>query len=79
MSVFTELKTRDMNTQLVESLIQVILSLSPEERKLLETKLFWDSSEPTTHEIMQIAQSGGAFDFLADEPDLYSLEDGEPI
>lgn len=68
-----------MNTQLVESLIQVILSLSPEERKLLETKLFWDSSEPTTHEIMQIAQSGGAFDFLADEPDLYSFEDGEPI
>lgn len=68
-----------MNTQLVESLIQVILSLSPEERKLLETKLFWDSSEPTTHEIMKLAQSGGVFDFLADEPDLYSLEDGEPI
>ncbi|OWY68284.1 hypothetical protein B7486_26845 [cyanobacterium TDX16] len=68
-----------MNTQLVESLIQVILSLSPEERKLLEIKLFWDSSEPTTHEIVKLAQTGGAFNFLADEPDLYSLEDGEPI
>ncbi|AFY89708.1 MAG: hypothetical protein CLLPBCKN_005227 [Chroococcidiopsis cubana SAG 39.79] len=68
-----------MNTQLVESLIQVILSLSPEERKLLETKLFWDTSEPTTDEIMKLAHSGGAFEFLADEPDLYSLEDGEPI
>jgi hypothetical protein len=68
-----------MNTQLVDSLIQVILSLSPEERTLLETKLFWDTSEPTTYEIMKLAQSGGAFDFLADEPDLYSLEDGEPI
>lgn len=68
-----------MNTQLVESLIQVILSLSPEERKLLETKLFWDFSEPTTHEIMKLAQKGGAFDFLADEPDLYELTDGQSI
>lgn len=68
-----------MNTKLVESLVQVIMALSPEERALLETKLFWDSCEPTTHEIMKLAQSGGVFDFLADEPDLYSLEDGEPI
>jgi hypothetical protein len=28
---------------------------------------------------MQIAQQGGAFDFLHDEPALYTLEDGEPI
>lgn len=68
-----------MNTQLVDSLIQVILSLSPEERQLLETKLFWDTSEPTIDEIMELAQSGGSFDLLADEPDLYSLEDGESI
>lgn len=77
--IYGRLEIRDMNTQLVESLIQVILPLSPEERKLLETKLFWDSSEPTTPEIMKLAQSGGAFDFLVDEPDLYSFEDGEPI
>ncbi|MBD2733282.1 MULTISPECIES: hypothetical protein [Nostoc] len=37
-----------MNTKLVESLLQVILSLSDEERSLLEEKLFFDSSEPLT-------------------------------
>jgi hypothetical protein len=30
-------------------------------------------------EITQLAQSGGAFQFLHDEPDIYTLEDGEPI
>lgn len=66
-----------MNTKLVESLVQVILSLSPEERVLLETKLFWDTSDTPTSEIMHFAQNVGAFDFLSDEPDLYTLEDGE--
>ena len=28
---------------------------------------------------MQLAQSGGCFDFLHDEPDIYTIEDGEPI
>lgn len=26
-----------------------------------------------------VAQHGGSFDWLADEPDLYSDEDGEPV
>jgi hypothetical protein len=30
-------------------------------------------------EMTQIAQFGGAFDWLEDEPDLYSEADGEPI
>ncbi|HBL14780.1 MAG TPA: hypothetical protein DD379_26000 [Cyanobacteria bacterium UBA11162] len=68
-----------MNTKLVESLVQLILSLSNEERFLLEEKLFFDSSNPSTRDLMQLAQIGGAFNFLYDEPDLYSLEDGEPI
>lgn len=68
-----------MNTKLVESLVQVILSLSNEERFLLEEKLFFDSSSPSTHDLMQLAQIGATFNFLLDEPDLYSLEDGEPI
>jgi len=37
-----------MNTQLVESIIQVILSFSKEERHLLEEKLFFESSSPST-------------------------------
>jgi hypothetical protein len=68
-----------MNANLVESLIQVILSLSPEERILLESKLFYEDSEPKTVELMQMTQNNGSFDFLREEPDLYTLEDGEPI
>jgi hypothetical protein len=68
-----------MNSKLVASLVQVILSLSKEERFLLEEKLFFDSSNPSTRDLMQLAQSGGSFNFLYDEPELYTLEDGEPI
>ncbi len=68
-----------MNVKLVESLVNVIKSLDKEERDLLEKKLFLDAEEPTTKEIMELAQIGGSFDFLADEPDIYTLEDGEAI
>ncbi|HEY9796577.1 MAG TPA: hypothetical protein V6D30_13120 [Leptolyngbyaceae cyanobacterium] len=68
-----------MNSKLVASLVQVILSLSKEDRFLLEEKLFFDSSNPSTRNLMQLAQIGGSFNFLYDEPDLYTLEDGEPI
>lgn len=68
-----------MNTKLVDSLVQIILSLSQEERTLLERKLFFDGSEPSTKELMQLAQAGNSFDFLQDEPDIYSLKDGEPV
>ncbi|MEH2310547.1 MAG: hypothetical protein V7K35_03750 [Nostoc sp.] len=68
-----------MNTKLVESLLQVILSLSNEERSLLEEKLFFNSSEPSTRDLMLLAQTEGAFNFLENEPDIYSLYDGEPI
>jgi len=67
-----------MNTQLVESLIQIINSLSCEERALLEEKLFVNSASPSTSEMGKLAQQGGAFDFLHSEPDLYTPEDGEP-
>ncbi|WP_392480206.1 hypothetical protein [Nostoc sp. C110] len=60
-----------MNIKLVQSLVQVILSLSDEERSLLEEKLFFDSSEPSTRDLMLLAQTGGAFNFLENEPDLY--------
>lgn len=68
-----------MNTKLVDSLVQIILSLSSEERNLLEQKLFLDTSELLTQELMQLAQNSGSFDFLANEPDLYTLKDGEPV
>lgn len=68
-----------MNTNLVESIIQVIRSLSPEEQAILEEKLFFDSSDPSTADILALALKGNSFEFLNDEPDLYSLEDGAPI
>jgi hypothetical protein len=68
-----------MNTKLVESLLQIILSLSDEERTLLEERLFFDSSQPSSRDLIQLAQTGGAFEFLHEEPDIYTLDDGEPI
>ncbi len=68
-----------MNTKLVDLLVQAILSLSKDERSLLEQKLFFDASYPSSHEIMQLVQRGGSLDFLNDEPDLYMLEDGEVV
>lgn len=68
-----------MNTKLVKSLVQAIQSLSLEERNLLEKELFFNDSEPSTVELMQIVQASNSLDFLETEPDIYSLEDGEPI
>ncbi|MEH2301364.1 hypothetical protein [Nostoc sp.] len=68
-----------MNIKLVESLIQAILSLSDEERSLLEEKLFFDLSEPSTGDLMLLAQTGRVFQILNDEPDIYLLKDGELI
>jgi hypothetical protein len=68
-----------MNTQLIESIYQVIQSLSDEERLLLEEKLFTDLPYPSQKEIINLAETSNVFNFLNNEPDLYSLEDGEPI
>ncbi|MBV6624837.1 MAG: hypothetical protein KI793_18240 [Rivularia sp. (in: Bacteria)] len=68
-----------VNTQLVESLVQVIRSLSPAEQALLQSKLLSDIPYPCTNELTQLIESGGALDFLKDEPDIYTLSDGEPI
>ena len=68
-----------MNTKLVESLAQIIFSLSKDEQILLKEKLFLELSEPSTDEIMQLAQTGKSLDFLNNEPDLYTLEDGESV
>lgn len=35
--------------------------------------------EPPSQELAALAQNGGGFDWLADEPDLYSADDGESI
>jgi hypothetical protein len=68
-----------MNIQLIESLVQLIKSLPSVEQALLEKKLYQDVPYPSTLEVTHLAEKGGAFDFLHNEPDIYTLEDGEPI
>jgi hypothetical protein len=83
------------NTQLVNSIIDLIESLPQAEQNLLTQRLFFDSAVaaqlvgeektpeklnyPAVREIANIAQIGGSFDFLDREPDLYTLDDGEPV
>ena len=68
-----------MNTQLVESIYQMIQSLPDEERLLLEQKLYANFPYPSQKEFINLAESSNIFNFLHDEPDIYSLEDGESI
>ncbi|MEM8722439.1 MAG: hypothetical protein AAGE84_24625 [Cyanobacteria bacterium P01_G01_bin.39] len=68
-----------MNTKLVESIYQVIQSLSQEERSLLEEKLYTNQSYPSQEEIIALAETSNVFNFLHDEPDIYTLEDREVI
>jgi hypothetical protein len=83
------------NTQLVNSIIELIESLPQAEQNLLTQRLFFGSSVatrligeadtskkldyPCLQEVANLAQMGGAFDFLEYEPDLYTLDDGEPV
>jgi hypothetical protein len=34
---------------------------------------------PKAMELAELAQRGGSLDWLAEEPDLYTIEDGEPV
>ncbi|MEA5594186.1 hypothetical protein [Rivularia sp. UHCC 0363] len=66
-----------INTQLVESLVQLIHSLSPAEQALLQTKLLSDIPYPSANELTHLVESGNALDFLNDEADIYTIADGE--
>jgi len=68
-----------MNTQLVESIYQVIQSLSDEERSLLQEKLYTGLPYPSKEEIIALAEASNVFNFLHDEPDIYTLDDEEAV
>jgi hypothetical protein len=68
-----------MNIKLVESLVQIVQSLPQEERQIFEEKLFFDTQQVTTQDIMNLTNKSQSFDFLYDEPDIYTLEDGKAI
>lgn len=67
------------NIQLIESLVQVIQSLSANEQALLLDKLLSEIPYPSTPEMMHLAEQGKSFDFWHNEPDVYTLDDGEPV
>jgi hypothetical protein len=71
--------SEDVNVQLVESIVQTICALPVAEQSLLLEKLFADIPYPSTLELMHLADKGGSFDFWHDEPDLYTLDDGEAV
>ncbi|NQE34519.1 hypothetical protein [Microcoleus asticus] len=68
-----------MNVQLVESLIQVILSLAADEQLALAGKILKNIPYPSTQELVQLAQKGGYCNFLNDELEIYTLKDQEAI
>ena len=67
------------NPQLTRNLLEVIRSLPDADRRWLLEQLGQDSGELSSDELAQMALTGHAFDDLAQEPDLYSFTDGEPI
>lgn len=67
------------NPQLTRSLLEVIRSLPDADRRWLLEQLGQDSADLSDHELAAMALAGHAFDDLAEEPDLYSFSDGEPI
>jgi hypothetical protein len=50
-----------MNAQLVDSLVQVILALSPDERSLLEEKLFGNIPYPSALELAHLCRKRRKF------------------
>jgi hypothetical protein len=46
---------------------------------LLEEKLYTNLSYPSQQELVALAEATNVFDFLHDEPNLYSLEDGKSV
>jgi len=68
-----------MNVQLVESLIQVILSLEAGEQLAIAGKRLKNLPCPLTQKLVQLAQKGGNLNFLNDAPEIYILEYREAI
>ncbi len=63
-----------MNVQLVESLIQVLLSLEAGEQLAIVGKRLNNLPCPLTQKLVQLAQKGGNLNFLNDAPEFYILE-----
>lgn len=67
------------NPQLTRNLLEVIRSLPDADRRWLLEQLGRDAGELSADDLAAMALAGQAFDDLAEEPDLYSFQDGRPI
>jgi hypothetical protein len=67
------------NPQLTRNLLEVIRSLPDADRRWLLEQLGQNSADLSDHELAAMALADQAFADLAEEPDLYSFSDGEPI
>ncbi|MEL6381206.1 MAG: hypothetical protein AAFQ89_01785 [Cyanobacteria bacterium J06626_18] len=61
------------------SLLQVIQPVSAHEQALLLAKLLGEVPYPSTSAMMHLAEQGGSFDFWHEAPNLYTIQDGEPV
>jgi hypothetical protein len=67
------------NPQLTKNLLEVIRSLADEDRRWLLEQLGGEAGDLSSQDLAALIQAGQAFDHLAQEPDLYSFSDGEPV
>jgi hypothetical protein len=67
------------NPQLTKNLLAVIRSLPDENRRWLLEQLGWETGDLSSQDLAALTQAGQAFDDLAQEADLYSFSDGEPV
>ena len=57
----------------------VIRSLPDEDRRWLLEQLGGEAVDLSSKDLAALTQAGQVFDDLAQEPDLYSFSDGEPV
>ena len=67
------------NPQLTKNLLEVIRSLPDEDRRWLLEQLGEEAGDLSSQGLAELTLAGRAFDDLAQEPDLYSFSDGEPV
>jgi hypothetical protein len=67
------------NPQLTKNLLEVIRSLPDEDRRWLLEQLGGEDGDLSSQDLAALTQAGQAFDDLAQEADLYSFSDGEPV
>ena len=67
----TKAEVSQMKVQLVESLIEVILSLGTDEHLASLGKILANIPYASTRKLVQLLKNGGSFIFLNDEPEIY--------